>query len=202
MKFFTFLSAFATAALVSADSRHQAGAPDGSVNHLNARAATCPRPMCKTPANQDPNGPPACAPSFAGCKFDKFPCGEHWTPKRTDTQNCYCIAAHKKDMDAICQEQGFKSGTNPWIYYYAIQCRGPANDQVCHKDCQNNGLGNDPGFEVTCDPADINKRAVGLRYWISEGVFHQQLTNPPTSGFCIFPHPRKQREFVAYCVKL
>ncbi|KAF4332247.1 hypothetical protein FBEOM_13967 [Fusarium beomiforme] len=134
MKFSALISVFATSAtLVSADSRLQVRVPDGSVNHLKAhlkaRDAGCPRPMCQPPANEKPGDAPACASTYEECEFDQFPCTDHMTPKWTDTHHCYCILATKKAMDAYCQEQGFKHGHNPFKYYYAVQCLGPANDQ-------------------------------------------------------------------------
>ncbi|KAF5598251.1 hypothetical protein FPCIR_3273 [Fusarium pseudocircinatum] len=141
MKFITLISAFATAGLVSADQRAQLHSPGGSVRRLSARDSTCPRPMCQTPASQGPNDPPACGDSYASCKFDQFPCDDYMTPKVTDTHHCYCILANKQAMDAYCQERGFKSGRNPWKYYYAVECHGAANDQVCNKDCHDQGRG-------------------------------------------------------------
>ncbi|KAF9770264.1 hypothetical protein IL306_012214 [Fusarium sp. DS 682] len=161
MKLSIFISAFATSAsLVSAESRHQARVPHGSPNHLNARDATCPRPMCQKPAGQKPNDPPSCATCYDGCEFDKFPCTDYMTPKWTDTDHCYCILATDQAMDAYCQERGFKSGCNPWKYYYAVECHGPANDQVCEKDCQAQGRGHgrvnkyDPNGACACDKAN------------------------------------------------
>ncbi|KAF5724583.1 hypothetical protein FMUND_626 [Fusarium mundagurra] len=141
MKLITLISAFATAALVSADQRAQLRAPDGAVHRLSARDSTCPRPMCQTPASQDPNGPPACGDTYKACKFDQFPCEDYMTPKVTTTHHCYCILANKQAMDSYCQERGFKSGSNPWKYYYAVECHGAANDKVCDNDCQAQGRG-------------------------------------------------------------
>ncbi|KAF5718534.1 hypothetical protein FMUND_5211 [Fusarium mundagurra] len=162
MKLLTLISAFATASLVSADQRAQLRGHDGSPNHLSVRDSTCPRPMarskrCQPPASQDPNEPPACGDSYASCKFDQFPCERYFTPKVTDTHFCYCILADKQAMDSYCQEQGFKSGSNPWKYWYAVECHGAANDKVCDKDCQNQGRGNgridkaNPNGPCACD---------------------------------------------------
>ncbi|KAF5686345.1 hypothetical protein FCIRC_2901 [Fusarium circinatum] len=142
MKLLTFISAFATVGLVAADQRSQLEHPNWPPSRLSARGSTCPRHMCQTPANQDPNGPPACGDSYAACKFDQFPCDEYFSPKVTDTHHCYCILANKQAMNEYCQSLGFKSGTNPWKYYYAVECHGAANDQVCNTDCHNQGRGN------------------------------------------------------------
>ncbi|KAF4439942.1 hypothetical protein F53441_12417 [Fusarium austroafricanum] len=156
MKLLTLISVLATSmTLVSADAkptakdkpkpnpRLQLGPPDRFANHLKARDDKCgPTPMCQASASQEPGAPPACANSFAGCKFDQFPCTNHMTPKWTPAHHCYCILATKQAMDAYCQEGGFKGGRNPWKHYYAVQCYGAANDQICQKECKNQNLGN------------------------------------------------------------
>ncbi|RBA14442.1 hypothetical protein FPRO05_03234 [Fusarium proliferatum] len=157
MKLLTLISALATASLVSADQRSQLEHPNWRANKLSVRGNTCPRPMCQTPPSQGPNDAPACGDSYAACKFDQFPCDDHMTPKVTDTHHCYCIFADNRAMTAWCQERGFKSGNNPWIYHYAVQCYGATSDKVCNDFCQFQDLGNgrinkaNPNGPCACD---------------------------------------------------
>ncbi|KAF5648589.1 hypothetical protein F52700_905 [Fusarium sp. NRRL 52700] len=157
MKFLTLISAFATASLVAADQRSQLKHPKLPPRHLSARDGSCNFPMCQTPASQGPNDPPACGDSYAACEFEQFPCDEYFTPKVTETHHCYCILADRKAMNEYCRSIGFKSGMNPWKHFYAVECHGAANNEVCNQDCHNQDRGNgridkaNPNGPCACD---------------------------------------------------